>query len=102
MVGLSSSRIGFNYSGLGWIFGRYAELVSSKLGIFAVSGIGMSSTGYSECWPDCCLEEVKGVSLVSDFFQADNCGAGGCEEPEAPESCRFFLLRSESGGGGGS
>ncbi|GKE73464.1 hypothetical protein Tco_1535505, partial [Tanacetum coccineum] len=34
-------------------------------------------------------------------FQADDYGARGCDEPEAPESCLLFLLGSESGRGGG-
>ncbi|GKG61249.1 hypothetical protein Tco_0618974, partial [Tanacetum coccineum] len=51
--------------------------------------------------PDCCLEELEGASLVLVEFQADNCRAGGCDKPEAPESCLIFLLRSESGRGGG-
>ncbi|GKG58294.1 hypothetical protein Tco_0592073, partial [Tanacetum coccineum] len=41
------------------------------------------------------------ASSVSVIFQADDYGAGGCDEPEAPESCSFFLMRSKSGGGGG-
>ncbi|GJY57274.1 hypothetical protein Tco_0456389 [Tanacetum coccineum] len=78
--GLSSSGIGFNHSGLGLIYGRCAEPVSSESDIFA---------------------ELEGASLESVIFQADDCGAGGYDEPKALESCCFFLLRSESGGGGG-
>nr|GEZ66223.1 hypothetical protein [Tanacetum cinerariifolium] len=39
VAGLSSSRIGFNHSGLCLIFGRCAELVSSESDILAISGI---------------------------------------------------------------
>ncbi|GKB49259.1 hypothetical protein Tco_0900012 [Tanacetum coccineum] len=39
VAGLSSSGIGFNHSGLGLIFRRYAESVSSESKILAISGI---------------------------------------------------------------
>ncbi|GJU92398.1 hypothetical protein Tco_1304821 [Tanacetum coccineum] len=48
VIGLSSSGIGFNQSGLVLILGRYAVLVSSEFEIFIASGIGTSSTGCSE------------------------------------------------------
>ncbi|GKG31632.1 hypothetical protein Tco_0426582, partial [Tanacetum coccineum] len=48
VAGLSSSRIGFNHSSLCLIFGRWTESVSFESDILAVSGIGMSSNGYSE------------------------------------------------------
>ncbi|GJY52040.1 hypothetical protein Tco_0442887 [Tanacetum coccineum] len=77
VAGRSSYGIGFNHSGLGLICERCTKLVSSESDILAVSGI------------------------VSEDFQADDCVAGGCDEPEAPESCLLFLLGSKSGKGGG-
>ncbi|GKG59068.1 hypothetical protein Tco_0602777, partial [Tanacetum coccineum] len=50
---------------------------------------------------ECCLEELEGASLVSVDFQVYDYVAGGCDEPEALESCLLFLLRTESGRGGG-
>ncbi|GJR27022.1 hypothetical protein Tco_1103254 [Tanacetum coccineum] len=94
VASLSSPRIGFNHSGLGLIFGRYAESVSYESKILAVSGIGMSSIGCSEWGPDCYLDEPEGASIVLVNFQVDDCGAGGYDEPEVPESCLLFLLRS--------
>ncbi|GKG39254.1 hypothetical protein Tco_0463399, partial [Tanacetum coccineum] len=47
VAGLSSSGISFNHYGIGLIFRRCGESVSSKSEILVVSGIGMSSTGCS-------------------------------------------------------
>ncbi|GKB31081.1 hypothetical protein Tco_0870482 [Tanacetum coccineum] len=79
VASLSSSGISFNHYGIGLFFGRCGESVSSESEILVVFGIGMSSTGCS----------------------ADDYGAGGCDEPEAPESCLLFLLESKSNRGGG-
>ncbi|GJZ01994.1 hypothetical protein Tco_0519955, partial [Tanacetum coccineum] len=47
VAGLSSSRKGFNHSGLCLVFGRWAESVSSESDMLSESYIGMSSTGCS-------------------------------------------------------
>ncbi|GJZ00915.1 hypothetical protein Tco_0518344 [Tanacetum coccineum] len=47
---------------------------------------------------------AESVSFESYMFAVsgiDDRGAGGCDEPEEPESCLFYFLRSESGEGGG-
>nr|GFA54413.1 hypothetical protein [Tanacetum cinerariifolium] len=41
----------------------------------------------------------SGASLVLDIFHAEDCGAGGCFDLKASESCLFFLFRSKLGGG---
>nr|GEY78768.1 hypothetical protein [Tanacetum cinerariifolium] len=74
---------GFNQSGFVLILRRCTVSVSSESEIFTLSGIGTSLTGFSERGADSCLEELEGGSLVSDVFQAMNCGAQGCFDPEA-------------------
>ncbi|GJX39834.1 hypothetical protein Tco_0253137 [Tanacetum coccineum] len=61
--GVSSSGTGFTKSGLVLIFGRWATLVSSYYEICTSSGIGTSSTGYSDREAEFCLEELVGASM---------------------------------------
>ncbi|GJU77879.1 hypothetical protein Tco_0717950 [Tanacetum coccineum] len=72
--------------------------VGSGVAGLSSSGIGFNHSGLGVFFGRC----AEPVSYELDIFVVpciDDCGAGSCDDPEAPVSCHFFLLRSESGGG---
>ncbi|GJZ56480.1 hypothetical protein Tco_0611673 [Tanacetum coccineum] len=88
-----------------WFRRSFVGMDQSGSGVAGLSSFGIVLNHSGLClifgrW----AESVSSESYILVVFGIDDYGAGGYEEPEVPELCRFFLLRSESsrGGGGGS